>query len=233
MLFCSPYARGLSLGGRRTVISTSSPPTFRAVSLEFLVTSLVVVASPGIGVLYTVAAGLSRGARASLIAAFGCTLGIVPHLVAAILGLTAILHASATLFDALKYAGVAYLLFLAWRTLREDGALHLERDARDRSAGEVIVSAVLVNVLNPKLSLFFFAFLPQFISATDAEPLPHMLGLSGVFMLLTFVVFAMYGVFAASVRRHVIGRPRVMTWIRRTFAAAFVALGARLALSSR
>ena len=202
-------------------------------SPEFLVTSLIVVASPGIGVLYTVAAGLSRGARASVIAAFGCTLGIVPHLVAAVLGLTAILHASAVAFDALKYAGVAYLLFLAWRTLREEGALRVERDARDRSAGEVILSAVLVNLLNPKLSLFFFAFLPQFVSAGDAEPLLHMLGLSGVFMFMTFAVFVVYGIFAASVRRHVIGRPRVMTWIRRTFAAAFVALGARLALSSR
>lgn len=202
-------------------------------SPEFLVTSLIVVASPGIGVLYTVAAGLSRGARASVVAAFGCTLGIVPHLVAAVLGLTAILHASAVAFDALKYAGVAYLLFLAWRTLREEGALRVERDARDRSAGEVILSAVLVNLLNPKLSLFFFAFLPQFVSAGDAEPLLHMLGLSGVFMFMTFAVFVVYGIFAASVRRHVIGRPRVMTWIRRTFAAAFVALGARLALSSR
>lgn len=202
-------------------------------SPEFFVTSLIVVASPGIGVLYTVAAGLSRGARASVVAAFGCTLGIVPHLVAAVLGLTAILHASAVAFDALKYAGVAYLLFLAWRTLRDEGALRVERDARDRSAGEVILSAVLVNLLNPKLSLFFFAFLPQFVSAGDAEPLLHMLGLSGVFMFMTFAVFVVYGIFAASVRRHVIGRPRVMTWIRRTFAAAFVALGARLALSSR
>lgn len=220
--------------GRTTARHPSVTGSYsRAVSIEFLVTSLVVVASPGIGVLYTVSAGLSSGARASVVAAFGCTLGIVPHLIAAVLGLTAILHASALAFDALKYAGVAYLLFLAWRTLREDGALRVEGGARDRSARAVIVSAVLVNVLNPKLSLFFFAFLPQFITASDTEPLPHMLGLSGVFMALTFAVFVVYGVFAAAVRRHVIGRPRVMTWIRRTFAAAFVALGARLALSSR
>src|SRR5262252_5479592 len=92
-------------------------------SLEFLVTSLIVVASPGTGVLFTLAAGLSRGRRASIVAAFGCTLGIVPHMAAAILGLAALLHTSAVAFQAFKYAGVAYLLYMAWNALREQGAL--------------------------------------------------------------------------------------------------------------
>jgi threonine/homoserine/homoserine lactone efflux protein len=203
------------------------------VSIEFLVTSLVVVVSPGTGVLFTVAAGLSRGARASVIAAAGCTLGIVPHLAAAVLGAAALLHASALAFETLKYAGVAYLLFLAWRTLRDRDAFSVDDAVRERSARQVIVSAILVNILNPKLSLFFLAFLPQFISASDDQPLLHMLGLSAVFMLLTLVVFIGYGVFAAGVRRHVIERPRVMAWLRRSFAAAFVALGAKLALTDR
>ncbi len=202
-------------------------------SIEFLLTSLVVVASPGTGVLYTLAAGLQRGSRASIVAAFGCTLGIVPHMAAAVTGLAALLHASALAFQTLKYLGVAYLLYMAWNTLKEHGALRVEKEVAPRSAVQVIISAILINVLNPKLSIFFVAFLPQFISAGEPHPLPRMLELSAVFMLLTFVVFVGYGVFAASIREHVISRPRVLAWMRRTFAAAFVALGAKLALAER
>ena len=202
-------------------------------TLEFLLTSLIVVVSPGTGVLFTLAAGLSRGSRASAVAAFGCTLGIVPHMAAAVLGLAAVLHTSALAFQTLKYLGVAYLLYMAWLALKEHGALRVEKEVGDRSDLQVIVSAILINVLNPKLSIFFFAFLPQFVRADEARPLPHMLELSGVFMLMTFVVFVGYGLFAASVRDHVISRPRVMAWLRRTFAAAFVALGAKLALAER
>ena len=202
-------------------------------SLEFLLTSLIVVASPGTGVLFTLAAGLSRGARASIIAAFGCTLGIVPHMVAAVTGLAALLHTSALAFQAIKYLGVAYLLYMAWNTLNEHGVLKVEKEAAPRSAVQIINSAVLVNVLNPKLSIFFVAFLPQFIDAGDLHPLSRMLELSGVFMLLTFIVFVIYGVFAASLRERVMSRPRVLAWMRRTFAAAFVALGAKLAVTQR
>jgi threonine/homoserine/homoserine lactone efflux protein len=203
------------------------------VSIEFLLTSLIVVASPGTGVLYTLAAGLSRGARASVLAAFACTLGIIPHMVAAITGLAALLHTSALAFQTLKYLGVAYLLYMAWNTLQEQGPLKIEQDVEPRSAGEVIVSGILINILNPKLSIFFFAFLPQFVSASDSHALPLMLELSSIFMLLTFVVFAGYGVFAASVRSHIISRPKVLMWMRRTFAGAFAALGIKLALAER
>jgi threonine/homoserine/homoserine lactone efflux protein len=203
------------------------------VSIEFLVTSLIVVASPGTGVLYTLAAGLSRGSRASAVAAFGCTLGIVPHMAAAVMGLAALLHTSAVAFHTLKYLGVAYRLYMAWSALRETGALRVEKEVGTRSALQVITSAVLINILNPKLSIFFFAFLPQFVSSGEARPLARMLELSAVFMLLTFVVFVGYGLFAAAIRRHVVSRPRVLTWMRRTFAAAFVALGAKLALAER
>ena len=202
-------------------------------SIEFLITSLIVVASPGTGVLYTLAAGLSRGSRASVVAAFGCTLGIVPHLAAAILGLAALLHTSALAFQLFKYAGVAYLLYMAWMTLREHGTLKVEREVGARSALQVTVTAILINILNPKLSIFFLAFLPQFVDIGETHPLPRMLELSAVFMLMTFVVFVAYGLFAAAVRDHVISRPRVMTWMRRTFAAAFVALGAKLAFAER
>jgi threonine/homoserine/homoserine lactone efflux protein len=202
-------------------------------TIEFLITSLIVVVSPGTGVLFTLAAGLSRGSRASVVAAFGCTLGIVPHMAAAIMGLAALLHASAVAFQTLKYLGVAYLLYMAWNALREHGALRVETQVGARSSLQVIVSAILVNILNPKLSIFFFAFLPQFVSSGEPHPLAQMLELSGVFMALTFAVFVGYGLFAAAIRTHIISRPRVLTWMRRVFAGAFVALGAKLALAEQ
>ncbi len=202
-------------------------------SVEFLITSFIIVVSPGTGVLYTLAAGLSRGSRASVVAAFGCTLGIVPHMGAAILGLSAVLHTSALAFQTFKYLGVAYLLYMAWSALRERGALKVERQVGARSAAEVTVTAILINILNPKLSIFFLAFLPQFVSAGEPNPLLRMLALSGVFMLMTFVVFVGYGLFAAAVRDHVISRPRVLKWMRGAFAGAFVALGAKLAFADR
>ena len=202
-------------------------------SWDFLLTSLIVVVSPGTGVLYTLAAGLSRGSRASVVAAFACTLGIVPHMAAAVTGLAALLHTSAVAFQALKYLGVAYLLYMAWSTLREHGALQVDTKMAPRSDLQVIVHGILINILNPKLSIFFFAFLPQFVSPDEPQALARMLELSLVFMLLTFVVFVIFGVCAAAVRTHVISRPGVLTWMRRSFAAAFAALGAKLALADR
>lgn len=217
----------------RIIMHDPSPPAETAMSVEFLITSFIVVVSPGTGVLYTLATGLSRGSRASVVAAFGCTLGIVPHMIAAIVGLAALLHTSALAFQTFKYAGVAYLLYMAWQALREHGALQVENEIGTRSALQVTVTAILINILNPKLSIFFLAFLPQFVSADETHPLPRMLVLSAVFMLMTFVVFVGYGLFAASIRDHVISRPRVLTWMRRSFAGAFVALGAKLAFSDR
>jgi threonine/homoserine/homoserine lactone efflux protein len=202
-------------------------------TIEFLITALIVVASPGTGALYTLATGFSRGGRTSVVAAFGCTLGIVPHMAAAILGLAALLHTSAVAFQVFKYVGVAYLLYMAWNTLQEHGALKIEQEVNARSALQVTMHAILINILNPKLSIFFLAFLPQFIRTDDPHPLSQMLMLSAVFMLMTFVVFAIYGLFAASIRDHVISRPRVLTWMRRSFAGAFAALGVKLAFAER
>ena len=202
-------------------------------TLAFLITSLIIVASPGTGVLYTLATGLARGRRASAVAAFGCTIGIIPHMAAAIMGVAALLHTSALAFQSFKILGVVYLLYMAWNTLREHGALSVDKQDAERSSLQVVVTAILVNILNPKLSIFFLAFLPQFIGAGESTPLALMLELSGVFMAMTFVVFVGYGLFAASVRDHVIARPPVLAWIRRTFAGAFVLLGAKLAFAER
>ena len=199
--------------------------------LEFLLTSLVVVLLPGTGVIYTLAIGLGRGFKASVAAAFGCTFGIVPAAVASILGLAALLHTSALAFQIIKYLGVLYLFYMAWSILKDGGAMDVSEERSQKSLGSIAVTGTLINVLNPKLSLFFLAFLPQFVSAESINATVELVLLAVVFMVMTFVVFVGYGAFAASARDYVIRRPTVMQWIKRCFAGAFGFMGAKLALS--
>lgn len=200
--------------------------------MAFWVTALVIVATPGTGAVYTVSAGLGQGRRASLVAALGCTLGVVPHLLAAITGLAALLHASALAFQTLKYAGVAYLVFLAWQTWRDRTPLVPDTSAT-RTGWSIVREAVLINLLNPKLTIFFFAFLPLFVQPGAGEGWVQMTVLGLAFMAVTLLVFAGYGVLAAAVREHVLQRPSVVTWLRRTFAATYLVLAGRLALPER
>ncbi|MCT1478787.1 LysE family translocator [Microbacterium sp. p3-SID336] len=202
-------------------------------TIAFLLTTLVVVATPGTGAVYSIAIGISQGARAGIVAALGCTLGVVPHMIAAITGLAAILNASAVAFETIKWIGVAYLLFLAWQTVRDRSLMQPDGQAAPVSMWRVVRTAVLINLLNPKLTIFFFAFLPQFVPAGASGGTLQMVVLSLVFMGVTLVVFAAYGVFAASMRTQVLSRPKVMAWLRRSFAATYVLLAGRLALESR
>lgn len=202
-------------------------------SLEFFLTSLIVVIAPGTGVIYTLAHGATLGFRASVYAALGCTLGIVPHIAASILGLAALVHTSALAFQFLKYAGVVYLLYLAWSAWREGGALSLGGTSRGQGMGRILRRGATVNILNPKLSIFFLAFLPQFVDPQSAEPTGQMIGLGLVFMGLTAVVFIGYGSLASFARTYIVERPSVMTLLRRSFAVALAGLGARLAIAER
>ena len=201
-------------------------------SLAFLATSLVIIATPGTGAILTIAAGIRGGKGLALVTAFGCTLGIVPHLVAAISGTAALLAMGGVAFEVLRWVGIAYLLYMAWTTWRSTGALTLDESALQRSALRTIGNAILANLLNPKLTVFFFAFLPQFIRA-EAPSLPQMLTLSGIFMALTFVVFAMYGLAASFFRRHLIDRAKVTRRIQKGFALGYVGIGVGLATTHR
>jgi threonine/homoserine/homoserine lactone efflux protein len=203
------------------------------ISLNFLVTSLIVVLIPGTGVVYTISTGLTLGRRAGIVAALGCTAGIVPHLVATVLGLSAVMHTSALAFHVLKYAGVIYLFYLAYATWRDKTAFALDKTPQHATAGSLVTKALLLNILNPKLTLFFLAFLPQFIARDGPAPLLQLLTLSGVFMVMTFGIFVLYGLLAHAFRQTVIESPRVQAWLRRSFAAAFAGLAINLALSDR
>jgi threonine/homoserine/homoserine lactone efflux protein len=203
------------------------------ITVEFLITSLIVVLIPGTGVVFTVSTGLVQGRRGGVFAALGCTAGIVPHLLATVLGLAAVMHTSAVAFQILKYAGVVYLLYLAYAAWKDKSAFAVERASSRSTAMGIIVKAVLLNILNPKLTIFFLAFLPQFVEAGASSPLAQLLMLSGVFMAMTFAVFVGYGLLAHAFRRAVIESPRVQSWLRCGFAAAFAGLGTQLALSER
>jgi threonine/homoserine/homoserine lactone efflux protein len=203
------------------------------ISFEFLITSLIVVLIPGAGVVYTVSTGLVQGRKASVYAALGCTAGIVPHLLATVLGLAAVMHTSALAFQVLKYAGVAYLFYVAYATWRDTSAFAIDGTLARTSAVGLMSKAFLLNIFNPKLTIFFLAFLPQFVEPTAAQPLLQLLLLSAVFMAMTFAVFVIYGCVAHAFRRLVIESAVVQRWLRYSFAAAFAGLGAKLATSER
>jgi threonine/homoserine/homoserine lactone efflux protein len=203
------------------------------ITVEFLITSLIVILIPGTGVVFTVSTGLIQGRRASVFAALGCTAGIVPHLLATVLGLAALIHTSAIAFQVLKYVGVLYLLYLAYATRKDKSAFAVEATTSRSTAIGIIIKAILLNILNPKLTIFFLAFLPQFIKPGVTSPLAELLLLSGVFMAMTFLVFVVYGLLAHLFRRAVIESPRVQSWLRRGFAATFAGLGTQLALTER
>jgi threonine/homoserine/homoserine lactone efflux protein len=200
-------------------------------STEFLITSLVVVLVPGTGVIYTVSTGLFMGRRASIAAACGCTAGIIPHLTASILGLSAILHMSAVAFQSIKYAGAIYLLYLAWSMWRETGALQFNSPAARKNTRQIALRGFLLNILNPKLSIFFLAFLPLFVAPDTASPLLEMVFMSVAFMAMTLIIFILYGLAAHCVSRQVVHAPQRLVWLKRSFAAAFAALGVKLAMT--
>ena len=202
-------------------------------SVNFLVTCLIVVLIPGTGVIFTVSTGLTAGKRASVFAALGCTAGILPHLLASVLGLSALLHTSALAFEALRYAGVAYLLYLAYATWRDRSAFAMNDAPTATTARGLMIRGFLLNILNLKLTIFFLAFLPQFVTPGSISPAVQMLVLSAVFMAMTFAVFVIYGLLANGFRRAVIESPRVQNWLRRSFAAAFAGLGLNLAFAQR
>lgn len=199
----------------------------------FWATAFLIVATPGTGAIYTLAAGLSQGPRAGVWAAFASTLGIVPHVAAALTGLAALLHASALAYDAVKWLGVGYLLWMAWGMFTDTGTLRVTADAPRRTPLRVLGDGLALNLLNPKLSIFFVAFLPQFVSGQAAAPVLDMVTISLAFMALTFVVFALYGAAAGMLRARVIERPAVLAALRRSFAAGFGLLAVRLATSER
>lgn len=203
-------------------------------TFEYFLTCMVIILIPGTGMIYSIAMAIGGGWRAGIVAAFASTMGIVPHLIAAITGLAVLMHTSAVAFQFVKIAGVAYLLYLAWQTLRSSGPIQIDDTPKEvPSVAKIIGAGIAINSLNPKLSIFFLAFLPQFVDTTATNNTIEMLGLGAIFMALTFLVFVIFAVLAFSIRKLLTSSPRFMNWFRRTVAISFGLLAARLAVSEQ
>jgi threonine/homoserine/homoserine lactone efflux protein len=200
---------------------------------EFLLTSLIVVLIPGTGAVYTITTGITLQWRASIAAAIGCTLGILPHILASVLGLSAVLNMSAQAFSILKLAGSAYLLYLAWNMWREAGTLDLHRKNTETSFSQIILKAIAINLLNPKLTIFFLAFLPLFVSEKSSSPTLEMILLSAVFMGITFVVFALYGILASGIRAYLMRSSQTVKRMQQAFAVILAGFAVQLAFSEK
>ena len=201
------------------------------ISTEFFITSLVVVLMPGAGVLYTVTTGLALRTRAGIAAAIGCTLGILPHMFACILGLSAILHLSAQVFLLIRLAGSLYLLYLVWSMWRDSGSIAFKTRPQEKNDVKIIIKGILINLLNPKLTVFFFAFLPLFITTAGESQIVQMIRLSVVFIVMTLVIFILYGILASAVSTYLTGSSKVFLWIKRSFAVIFAALALKLVVT--
>lgn len=200
---------------------------------EFLLASLIVVLIPGTGVVYTITTGLTLQWRASLAAAVGCTLGIIPHILASIFGLSALLNMSAQVFSAVKWAGALYLLYLAWNMWREAGTLEIQKKSTETSFKNIILKAIAINLLNPKLTIFFFAFLPLFVSKDSSSPTVEMILLSAVFMSITLIVFALYGILASGISAYLANSVKAVKRLQQAFAVILAGFSVRLALSEK
>jgi threonine/homoserine/homoserine lactone efflux protein len=200
---------------------------------EFLLASLIIVLIPGTGVVYTITTGLTLKWRASLAAAIGCTLGIVPHILASVLGLSALVNMSAQVFSVLKWAGAFYLLYLAWQMWREAGTLEIHKKNTETSFKKITLKAIAINLLNPKLTIFFFAFLPLFVSKEAVSPTLEMMLLSAVFMGVTFIVFALYGILASGISAYLMNSANAVKRLQQAFAIILAGFAVKLALSEK
>ena len=184
---------------------------------------------PGAGSIYTISTGLFRGWRSSIAAALGCTAGIIPHLLFSILVLSSVYEYSTETFQAIKYIGAVYLLYLSYSMWNEFGESEfLENSDQKKDKLKIILNAVFINLFNPKLSVFFLAFLPLFVSLESNFPVFQFIFLSIIFMLMTLIVFIIYGLFAHNVSKYFRKSGVLYIWTQRAFAVIFVILGAKL-----
>lgn len=199
----------------------------------FFVTSITVILMPGPAMIFVITNGLTRGTKASIAAAFGTTSGVSFHMLCAAFGLAVIMKTSAIAFGIVKFAGAAYLIYLAIKTLINKDDIVSDGIISEKSRNSIFLQGFIINILNPKLSIFFLAFLPQFLSPDKLAVTSQTLLLGSVFMSMTIVIFIGYGVFASALRRRVLQSPKILKAIKWCFSSVFMGLGVRLALSDK
>ncbi len=201
----------------------------------FLCASMALTVAPGPDNIFVVTQGMARGRRAALVTAWGMCSGVTVHTLAAAAGISALFYSSALAFRSVKYAGAAYLLYLAWQMLRENGSMTLSpvSSVAAPSTSALFRRGFIMNVLNPKVALFFLAFLPQF-TVREAGNIPlQMLLLGFIFMVQGMVIFTLIGFFSGNVGRWIGRRPRAGRYFTWLAGGIFATLGLRLALAER
>jgi len=199
----------------------------------FVATSLLLIATPGQDMILVMSRSIAQGAAAGVATAAGVSVGLVGHTVLATLGLGAILRTSEWLFVALKLVGAAYLLYLGFGLLRtRHGALALGA-VSPRPLGKLFVDGAFSNLSNPKIAVFYFAFLPQFVSPSAQQPTLTIFALGMAFAVLTFMIKAPVGLFAGALSGWLRSRPGVLTWVYRSSGAILMGLGVKLAFERR
>lgn len=203
-----------------------------ATFLYFLMASMALTIAPGPDNIFVMTQGITRGRKPAIVTALGMCSGISVHTIAAAFGISAVFYSSAVAFNMVKYAGAAYLLYLAYRTMKERSAVTFS-GADDRNGSALFKRGFIMNVLNPKVALFFLAFLPQFVTP-DARYFPlQMLLLGFIFMVQAVIIFCLIGYFSGSIGRFLLSRPEVARRLDWLTAGVFASLGIRLAFAER
>ena len=198
---------------------------------SFLLASIALTLAPGPDNTFVVAQGISRGRRAAVTTALGMACGISVHTSAAALGISALLYSSAYAFTILKFAGAAYLLYLAFKSLKEQSLILRQENGTPPNGFAMFRRGFIMNVLNPKVALFFLAFLPQFVSGGAGNAALQMLLLGVIFMVQAAVLFSIIGWMSGSVGALVLKRPHIGKYFGWLSAGIFASLGVKLALA--
>lgn len=196
----------------------------------FLITSLIIILAPGTGVIYTVSMGMTEGRKKSIFAALGCTLGIVPHLCISIALSSLLMQMNEQVFTVIKYLGVLYLIYLGLSMILSKGKVEVSETQTETRATAIIRRGILINLLNPKLTLFFFSFLPQYVSLGSANYVAKSTLLGILFMALTLIVFVGYGLLAGTAKVWLCQSPKRMAFLQKCFGVIFIAFAIKLAI---
>ena len=196
----------------------------------FLITSLIIILIPGTGVIYTVSLGMTEGRKKSVFAALGCTAGIVPHLCTSIALSSLLMQMNDTVFTAIRYTGVLYLVYLGVGMVFSKGNVQFSEAKAESHTPGIVKGGILINLLNPKLTLFFFSFLPQYVSSGHKNYMVKSFLLGILFMTLTFIVFAGYGLLAGTAKKWLCQSPKRISFLQKCFGVTFIVFAVKLAL---
>lgn len=201
--------------------------------LYFIAVSMLLTIAPGPDILYVITQSITRGKRAGIATALGLSTGLIVHTTAAAFGVSAILQQSAIAFTILKYAGAIYLFFLAWKAFQEKEHLLSDKPVQNKGTGSLYRQGIYMNILNPKVGLFFLAFLPQFVNSNAGNSSEQMVLLGILFMLQTIIIFSTVATFAGIFSNKILSRPNIAKYINYVKCSVFALIGIKLVLTDR